>query len=571
MRTVLIRVDSSPIIGSGHIYRCLNLAIFYRNRNCKVIFICRKLKNNFNSILFKNKFSVINLPLPANTIKIVNSNYKSWLEVPYEKEIKDSLNVVSSFKNIDLMIVDHYSIDSLWHKIIRKYVNNLLVIDDLFNKNFNCDFLINHNFNIKNQYKNLINKETKLLLGCEYLLVNNKFNKKKIYNKINKYKIFIFFGSSDSQNLTLRILNILIKIDKSKFLPLVIVGKFNEKIIEIKQILKKFKSYEFYTETNQIHKIIKKSNFAIAAGGVNTYERIRVGLPSLVISVADNQKSICTSLNRAGFINYLGHYDKIKDKSIIKNIINFKKYHKEVESFILKNSSKFPTNSLENVYNNVIMKNKNIIILTSKKSWFLKYAYDLEKKIKSLNYNVKIFFDHTKIKESNITFILSYEKIIPEKYLIKSKNNIVVHASDLPKGKGWSPLTWQILNGKLNIPISLFEAEKKIDSGKIYIKDIVKTKKTDLLNELRLKLAKKTIELCLKFLKNKNYFIFHSNKQKGKSSYFKKRIPEDSKINIKKTLIQNFNLLRVSDYDNYPSYFDYQNFKYKIKIEKIKK
>ena len=67
-------------------------------------------------------------------------------------------------------------------------------------------------------------------------------------------------------------------------------------------------------------------------------------------------------------------------------------------------------------------------------------------------------------------FLFELRKYCKKKILKKFRNNLVVHASDLPNGKGWSPLTWQILNGKKKIHISLIEAEEKVDSGKIYMK-----------------------------------------------------------------------------------------------------
>ena len=73
----------------------------------------------------------------------------------------------------------------------------------------------------------------------------------------------------------------------------------------------------------------------------------------------------------------------------------------------------------------------------------------------------------------NVCFILGYERIISQDLLKKNNHNLIVHESDLPKGRGWSPLTWQVLKGKNKVAVTLFEASDKIDEGHIYIQDYI--------------------------------------------------------------------------------------------------
>lgn len=89
------------------------------------------------------------------------------------------------------------------------------------------------------------------------------------------------------------------------------------------------------------------------------------------------------------------------------------------------------------------------ILTDNKKSWFIPYGYTLQSKLQELMHNVHFVFDKNDIHEGDICFLLSCSKIIEKEYLERNKNNIVVHASDLPKGKGFSPLQWQVLEGKI--------------------------------------------------------------------------------------------------------------------------
>lgn len=79
------------------------------------------------------------------------------------------------------------------------------------------------------------------------------------------------------------------------------------------------------------------------------------------------------------------------------------------------------------------------------------------------------------ICKGDICFIISCIIIIDEIYLKLNKNNLVVHSSDLPSGKGFTPMQWQILEGKNDIMVTLFEADKEVDAGPYYLKSKLKS------------------------------------------------------------------------------------------------
>ena len=111
-----------------------------------------------------------------------------------------------------------------------------------------------------------------------------------------------------------------------------------------------------------------------------------------------------------------------------------------------------------------------IQILISKSSWANNYKKEILNKLIKFSNEVKILNNHKELEKNDINIIFSYFKIIPKVYLKKSKINLIPHESNLPKGKGMSPLTWQILKGKKKIFFSLLEASSKVDSGVIYYK-----------------------------------------------------------------------------------------------------
>ncbi|MBN2669469.1 MAG: hypothetical protein JXR60_09580 [Bacteroidales bacterium] len=209
--------------------------------------------------------------------------------------------------------------------------------------------------------------------------------------------------------------------------------------------------------------------------------------------------------------------------------------------------------------------NKNIAILTTESSWIVPYCKDFKNEL-SEQYSVELFFNHKEIDTSyEVVFILGYTKIITKEYLNKHQHNLVVHESDLPEGKGWAPLFWQILEHKNQIPIVLFEATEKVDDGIIYLKDYIELDGSELNHEIRLKQAKATFKLCLSFLES--YEELKPYKPIGKESYYSKRGPENSKLDIHKTIEEQFNLLRIVENNEYPAFFEIMGKKYKIKIE----
>ncbi|MEZ5692073.1 MAG: formyltransferase family protein [Rickettsiales bacterium] len=204
------------------------------------------------------------------------------------------------------------------------------------------------------------------------------------------------------------------------------------------------------------------------------------------------------------------------------------------------------------------------LLVDNPNSWMLPYAQNINDELNKSNINCSLILSNDKVEQGDILILLSCEKIFRD--YSKNKHNLVIHESNLPQGKGWSPMTWQILEGKNNVTITIFEADDKIDSGEIYFQENVVLTGLELIDEIREKQAKVTYSLIKKFISA--YPDIKSEHQEGEESYYKKRTPEDSRLDIDKTIDQQFNLLRIVDNDRYPAYFVKNGTKYKIKIFK---
>ena len=208
-----------------------------------------------------------------------------------------------------------------------------------------------------------------------------------------------------------------------------------------------------------------------------------------------------------------------------------------------------------------------IALLTDSGSWLLPKTKEFNHILAQKGYPASVFERHEDIDDSyQIVFILSYFKIIPDAFLARHEYNLVVHESALPHGRGWSPMFWQILEGRKDIPIVLFEATTGVDSGDIYLEGIIHLDGTELHDELRKKQSEKTFELCLGFLDK--YPDVSKRRQTGEPTYYPKRSPADSELDIDKSIREQFDLLRIADPEHYPSFFEYRGQRYIIKIQK---
>ena len=204
---IVFRSDSSSMIGSGHIMRCINLAKTFKNRK-DVYFISRKHQNNINHKIRENDFKLIELPIKRiNQTNRDNREFNKILGESINQDAIDTINAIKGInKKIDWLIIDHYQIIKSWETKLAKYVKNIMVIEDYNNFNHHCDLILNTNIK-DNKYDlkyHSLNKNRIHLLGPEYSLIDPIYAKYKKLNKAenSKKRILVYFGSTDPEKLT---------------------------------------------------------------------------------------------------------------------------------------------------------------------------------------------------------------------------------------------------------------------------------------------------------------------------------------------------------------------------------
>ena len=166
----------------------------------------------------------------------------------------------------------------------------------------------------------------------------------------------------------------------------------------------------------------------------------------------------------------------------------------------------------------------------------------------------------------DLCFYLSYGRIVDASTRARYRNNLVVHASDLPKGRGWSPMSWQILEGAHRIPVTLLEAVDEVDAGPIYLQEWIELEGHELVSDWQRLLTDSTRWLCQKLIANYPAILEQAHLQSGVPTYYSRRRPMDSELDPTKSISEQFNLFRVVDNENYPAFFDMAGDRYVLRI-----
>lgn len=185
-------------------------------------------------------------------------------------------------------------------------------------------------------------------------------------------------------------------------------------------------------------------------------------------------------------------------------------------------------------------------------------------------HTIELVESSSALSGGDLLFLVSCGELIYASIRSRYQATLVLHASKLPKGRGWSPLIWQILEGNTDITVSLLEAEDIVDTGRIWKEEVLKIADHELINEINNKLF--GAELRLMDYAVDNFDSVRPYVQNDEPpTYYRKRTPEDSRLDPNKSIAEQFDLLRVADENRYPAFIDLRGHKYKIVITKIEK
>lgn len=196
------------------------------------------------------------------------------------------------------------------------------------------------------------------------------------------------------------------------------------------------------------------------------------------------------------------------------------------------------------------------------------YLQDYANNIGS-QHEIRLIRKRSQLDEGDFLFLISCSEIITARDRTRYKYTLVLHASDLPEGRGWSPHVWQIILGAETLTLSLLEAEDKVDSGRVWCKKHIDVPKHALWNEINSALFQAEIDLMDYAINNADRITPVPQTTLLAPTYFRKRSPKDSVLDCKKSLEDQFDLLRVCDPERFPATFEMYGKRYKLTLEKV--
>ncbi len=168
----------------------------------------------------------------------------------------------------------------------------------------------------------------------------------------------------------------------------------------------------------------------------------------------------------------------------------------------------------------------------------------------------------------DVLFLISCHEIIGKDVRKLYKSTLVIHASDLPLGRGWSPLIWQIVEGRNQIPVTLLEAEDQVDGGAIWNQILLNFEGHETCEEINQALFMAELEL-MDFAVSNLDKVEPWQQDQREPTYYRKRMPDDSKLDPNRSIAEQFDLIRVADSKRYPAFFDLRGHRYTLTITKV--
>lgn len=294
MAKIVFRTDASLLVGAGHVMRCLTLARALRHKGYDCLFICREHAGNLNELINREGFAVHGLPLGCEQDN--NLIHASWLGASQAEDTRACQALIAAWQP-DWLVVDHYALDHRWESAVTPAGCRLLVIDDLADRRHACDLLLDQNLGRDAEdYRALLPAHCELLIGPSHALLRPEFAAMREASLIRRQQaglqeVLIALGGVDQQNHTGAVLEALKRCELPAGTRLtVVMGATAPHLQAVMATASQCPwPVEVLSGISNMAERMAGADLAIGAGGGSSWERCCLGLPTLLIALAENQ------------------------------------------------------------------------------------------------------------------------------------------------------------------------------------------------------------------------------------------------------------------------------------------
>ncbi|WLR96184.1 UDP-2,4-diacetamido-2,4,6-trideoxy-beta-L-altropyranose hydrolase [Shinella sumterensis] len=312
------RVDSSSIIGAGHVIRCLSLAKALRKNGVECVFVSRDHEGNLAQSIREGGFETMLLPTDNCPSVGVGSTpgLSRWVGTSWQQDAEDTRAALEKYK-INWLIVDHYGLDWKWEERLRETGANLLVIDDIADRRHVCDLLLDQNVPDKTgAYRKLVPPHCGIMSGPRYALLDPSYA--DFHHQVGSrrgmvQRILVYFGGGRYATLMQQALYAIAEL-RPEISVDAVIGQSDPSFGTSSPLA----NLRFHSKLPTLAPLMASADLAIGASGTSSWERCCLGLPGVVVTVAENQEPIAEELARLGIVVNLGNADGLtKEKFVI--------------------------------------------------------------------------------------------------------------------------------------------------------------------------------------------------------------------------------------------------------------
>lgn len=321
--TVAFRVDASTEIGSGHVMRCLTLAEGLRKRGADCRFLARAHDGHLMDRINAAGFAVSELqrgPTRSEYSIKQDASYSDWLGVAWQDDAQQTCAAIENSRP-GWLVVDHYALDARWHKAVRPYADRIMVIDDLADRLHDCDLLLDQNLiaNFASRYSGRVPEHCGLLLGPHYALLQPQYAaaREQVRPRVGPVKhLLCFFGGADTNNLSEMALDSFLSLQTTDIALTLVVASTHLRFGALEAKAAAHANVTLCHDLPSLAPLMLEADLAIGGSGTTTWERCCLGLPSLVVTLAENQTPIARELDTRGVVRWIGDASNITSNQI---------------------------------------------------------------------------------------------------------------------------------------------------------------------------------------------------------------------------------------------------------------
>lgn len=314
---IAFRTDATLQIGTGHFMRCLTLAEALQKYSTQIRFVCRDLPSYLRNLLSDKGIEFAPLDNVSFRFDEDDLAHSKWLGTTQTEDANATIQAISDF-HWDYIVVDHYALDVRWERELRVWAKRILVIDDIADRQHDCDILVDQNFyaDMHTRYLGKVPAYCIQLLGPRYALLRDEFRKQRLQIKPRTgkvKKILVFFGGADANNHTGLVIEALIAINDKTIQVDVVIGAMHPYLELIQQTCVDHQ-YTCHVQTSRMAELISEADLAICAGGSAIWERCCLGLPTMSLCIAENQRQQITDAAIEGLLYTPSNSDNLLEK-----------------------------------------------------------------------------------------------------------------------------------------------------------------------------------------------------------------------------------------------------------------